>query len=183
MKRLLVVAAVLACMSLAACMPPATATTAARSDTWPAGWTLPNHKLTPGATASGYGLRDICPHVNPKLEAARPSYAEEKQVYQEYGIMHHHRGQFEVDHLISIELLGNPGSIRNLWPELNDKPDSAAIRAEHLNPAYVHNSKDILEDVLHRDVCSGRVRLGVAQKAIASDWRVAYVKYVGRPPK
>jgi len=178
-KRALALAAVLL---LTGCAAASASTTTTRTS-WPANWTLPSHRLTPGATATGYGLKDICPHVNPSLEAARPSYAEKQRVYREYGITRHRRGQYEVDHLVPIELLGNPSSIRNLWPEPNDKPDPAAIKAEHLDPAYILNSKDILEDVLHRDVCSGKVALTVAQKAFTGDWRVAYVKYVGRPPK
>jgi hypothetical protein len=174
MKRLFAVAVVVACASLAACVP-------ASASAYPASWKLPNHRLTPGVVAAGYGLKDICPHVNPKLEAARPSYAEKVQVYREYGVTHHVTGQYEVDHSIPIELLGSPSSIRNLWPEPNDKANPATIKAEHLNPAYIENSKDILEDVLHRDVCDGQVRLSVAQKAISTDWRAAYVKYVGKP--
>jgi hypothetical protein len=179
--RILLVAAV--ALAVTACTPALASPAATRAQQWPATWTLPDHKLTPGATAPGYGLKDICPHVNPKLEAMRPSYAEKTAVYREYGILHHTTGQYEVDHEVPIELDGNPGSIKNLWPEPNDKPDPAAIKAEHLNPAFIHNSKDILEDVLHADVCSGKVRLTVAQKAIAADWRAAYVTYVGRPPR
>jgi len=184
MKRFILVVLAAACVT--ACAPPSGASAAA----WPATWKLPSRKLTPGATAPGYGIRDICPHVNPALEAARPTYAQEQQVYREYGILSHRKGQYEIDHRIPIELLGNPGrlpgkpaSIKDLWPEPNDKPDPAMIRKYHLDPAYIENSKDILEDVLHADVCSGRVRLAAAQKAFTSDWRAAYVRYVGRPPK
>jgi hypothetical protein len=171
---------VLGAAALAVCT--ATAASASTSDGWPANWTLPNHGLTPGATATGYGIKNICPYVNPKLEAARPSYAEEQQVYARYGITSHRAGQYEVDHLIPIELLGSPSSIQNLWPEPNDKASSSAIKAEGLDPAYILNSKDILEDVLHKDVCDGQVSLAMAQHAIATDWRVAYVKYVGSAP-
>jgi hypothetical protein len=39
-----------------------------------------------------------------------------RKVYAEYGITHHEPSEFEVDHLISLEL-GGSNSIRNLWPE------------------------------------------------------------------
>lgn len=143
-------------------------------------------KLTPGAVQPGYGLKDICPHVNPALEAMRPSTAEKALVYRAYRIGSHPAGKYEIDHLIPIELLGQAGAdlsapARNLWPELNDTPDPAMIRKYHLSAAYVHNSKDVLEDVLHDKVCTGTVPLATAQRAIATDWRAAYVQYVGKP--
>ncbi len=188
MRRVLYVFAVAAlagCGSYGTTPPPATpppSPGASAASTWPVGWTLPNRSLTPGALATGYTVADICPHVNPALEAARPSATEVRQVYQRYGITSHHPGQFEADHLVPIELLGAPDDPRNMWPEPNDTPAPDAIHAEHLSPAFVHNSKDILEDVLHRDVCDGSVPLAAAQQAIASDWRKAYARYVGLLP-
>jgi hypothetical protein len=38
--------------------------------------------------------------------------------------------------------------------------------------------KDRLEDRLHELVCAGRLSLPEAQKAIATDWIVAYRRYV-----
>lgn len=154
---------------------------------WPAGWTLPDRKLSPGAVQPGYGIRDICPHVNPALEAMRPSTAEKALVYRAYGIFSHPAGKYEIDHVDAIELLGLAGApagnpTLNLYPELNDTPDPAMLLKYGLSRAFVHNSKDVLEDVLHADVCAGRVPLATAQHAIMTDWRVAYVTYVGPPP-
>ena len=123
--------------------------------------------VTPGATfkvstaaicRSGYAasVRDV-------------SQSEKIRVYAEYGILHHSTDQYEIDHLISLELGGN-NSISNLWPELNDHPRG-----------YL-NSKDILENRLHSLVCSGALPLSSAQQQISTDWVVTYHKYFGTWP-
>ena len=38
------------------------------------------------------------------------------QVYRAYGITSHKPGEYEIDHLVSLEL-GGSNSTRNLWPE------------------------------------------------------------------
>jgi hypothetical protein len=95
-------------------------------------------------------------HVSGKVKAA---------VYREYRIVHHASGEYEVDHLISLEL-GGSNDIRNLWPE--------SYRTEPWN-AHV---KDKLEDRLHALVCAGKMSLPDAQKAIAGDWKSAYRRWV-----
>src|SRR5690242_12648361 len=77
---------------------------------------LPDPKLTPGA-------------VDPRLTEAvlrapgftTSSYrdvpdSEKAKVYAEYGIGSHPAGEFEVDHLISLEL-GGSNELANLWPQ------------------------------------------------------------------
>jgi hypothetical protein len=76
---------------------------------------------------------------------------------------------YEEDHLISLELGGDPTSESNLWPE----PWTGALNA---------HVKDRLENALHRQVCDGVVKLETAQKAIAFDWVAAYEQYVGPLP-
>jgi hypothetical protein len=199
--------AVLAALAIAGCAPlssssgsgtssgasvpaPGTAASTASSAQaqYPASWGLPDRTLTPGALQVGYTIRDICPHVNPALEALRPSSEQVAAMYRAYGITHRSYGQYEADHLVPVELLGlaSGGTAAdptlNLWPEVNDRPDPAMIAKYRLSPGYVHNSKDLEEDVLHADVCSGKVPLATAQHAIATDWRQAYVTYVGTPP-
>jgi hypothetical protein len=63
----------------------------------------------------------------------------------------------EYDHLIPLELGGDPNDPRNLWVEPGASP----------------NPKDAVEARLHQLVCSGTVPLTVAQQAIASDWTTA----------
>jgi hypothetical protein len=96
--------------------------------------------------------------------------SEKNQVYAEYGITRHTTGQYEIDHLISLEL-GGSNAIGNLWPELNDHPHG-----------YL-NSKDILENRLHALLCTGKVSLRSAQTLIASDWVTTYHRFLGAWPK
>lgn len=74
-------------------------------------------------------------------------------------------GDYEEDHLISLELGGDPLSPLNLWPQ-PWKPEPGA------------KAKDKLENVLHKMVCAGKIPLAQAQKEIAEDWWLAYQKYV-----
>jgi hypothetical protein len=75
----------------------------------------------------------------------------------------------EYDHLVSLELGGDPNDPANLWVEPNDNP-SATTTA---------NSKDKLENRLHSLVCAGQLGLATAQSAIASNWVTAYQQYMG----
>jgi hypothetical protein len=69
---------------------------------------------------------------------------------------------YEYDHLIALELGGAPNDPHNLWPESGASP----------------NPKDTLEGRLRREVCAGEITLGVAQRAIARNWVLAYHRYV-----
>lgn len=73
--------------------------------------------------------------------------------------------QTELDHLIALELGGDPRDVRNLFPE------------PYLPVPGAHE-KDVLENRLHALVCGGQLDLASAQLAIAADWLAAYRKYV-----
>ena len=90
-----------------------------------------------------------------------------KQVYAEYGITSHQPGEYEVDHLISLEL-GGSNSVKNLWPESYKGEWNAHV-------------KDKLENKLHQEVCDGSLDLSTAQHEIATNWIAAYQKYLGQP--
>lgn len=92
------------------------------------------------------------------------------EVYVEYGITHRTPGQYEIDHLISLEL-GGSNAIGNLWPELNDHAHG-----------YLNN-KDILENRLHALICIGKISLRSAQTLIASNWVTTYHRFFGAWPK
>ena len=70
-------------------------------------------------------------------------------VYAEYGIISHKSGQYEVDHLVPLEL-GGSNDIANLWPE----------------PCPECYKKNTMENYLHKQVCSGKVPLAEAQHEI-----------------
>jgi hypothetical protein len=63
----------------------------------------------------------------------------------------------EFDHLVPLEVGGDPNDPRNLWVEPGASP----------------NPKDGVESKLHQLVCAGTVRLTAAQEAIATDWTTA----------
>src|SRR5436305_1905025 len=100
---------------------------------------LPDPKLTPGDTLD-VTAADICTPGYSKKVRNVPQEVK-RQAYAEYGIASHQPGEFEVDHLISLEL-GGSNSLRNLWPQ--------SYRTQPWN-AHV---KDAIENELHREVCS-----------------------------
>jgi len=71
----------------------------------------------------------------------------------------------EYDHLISLQLGGDPNDSRNLWVEPADPG--------HKKGSGVNNAKDPVETKLHTAVCKGTVTLAAAQKAIVTDWTTA----------
>lgn len=71
----------------------------------------------------------------------------------------------EYDHLISLQLGGDPNDPRNLWVEPADPGHKAG--------AGVNNRKDPVETKLHTAVCSGKTTLAAAQQAIVADWTTA----------
>lgn len=74
-------------------------------------------------------------------------------------------GNAEYDHLISLQLGGDPNDPRNLWVQ---PPDPG-----HKAGGGVNNKKDPVETRLHTAVCSGKVTLAAAQRAIVTDWTTA----------
>ncbi len=120
---------------------------------------LPDRDCTPGAIIATATIEQIC--VPGYSRSVRNVPLEEKnQVYQEYTITHHAQGEYEVDHLISLEL-GGSNDIANLWPEAAD-------------PRPGFHEKDQLENYLHDQVCSGSISLQEAQKKISTNWLGIY---------
>lgn len=128
---------------------------------------LPDPKLSPGDVLTS-DPKIICVSGYTQTVRNVPQNLKE-QVYREYGIISREPGEYEIDHIISLEL-GGSNSIRNLYPE--------SYKTQPLN-AHV---KDKLENRLHALACSGKMTFQEAQQAIASNWTAAYVKYVGALP-
>lgn len=129
---------------------------------------LPDPARTPGDVLTT-DTRQICSPGYTQTMRNVPE-AIKRQVYQEYGILSHNPGEYEVDHLISLEL-GGSNSIRNLWPESYiSKPLNAHV-------------KDAMENKLHQLVCAGKLPIQEAQRMIAQDWTAAYQRYVGPLPR
>ena len=120
---------------------------------------LPDSACTPGAIFSTATTQQICKSGYASSVRNVPS-SEKDQVYAEYGITHHSAGQYEVDHLISLEL-GGSNDIANLWPEA-------------ASPTPGFHQKDRVENYLHDQVCSGAMSLKDAQNEIATKWLTAY---------
>ena len=66
--------------------------------------------------------------------------------------------EFELDHVVPLELGGHPRNIRNLVLQPWDSEGGA-------------REKDSLEHKLKRRVCAGKMSLGDAQTCIWDDWR------------
>ncbi len=128
----------------------------------------PNSQLTPGDVLTT-DANVVCVSGYTQTVRNVPESLKE-QVFSEYGVVNRQPGDYEVDHLISLEL-GGSNSLQNLWAE--------SYVSQPLN-AHV---KDRLENVLHDLVCAGRLKLTAAQRMIANDWTLAYQKYVGTLPR
>ena len=120
---------------------------------------------TPGAIFPGVTKDQICKPGYAKSVRNVPE-SEKNQVYAEYGIKTHKAGDYEVDHLISLEL-GGSNEIANLWPEA-------------ASPTPGFHQKDRFENYLHDQVCSGAISLAEAQRRIASNW-LQYWQEAGQP--
>jgi hypothetical protein len=127
-----------------------------------AGGALPDSECTPGV-AFAVGTSSICvPGYSRRVR--HMAAATKRRVFAEYGITSHRPGEYEVDHVIPLEL-GGSNAIANLWPE-------------RANPPPGFHQKDRLENRLHQFVCTGGLSLATAQRAIARNWLTAYQRYV-----
>ena len=120
---------------------------------------LPGTACTPGAIFSGATSDQICQSGYASSVRNVP-ISEKDQVYAEYGITSHLPGQYEVDHLVSLEL-GGSNDIANLWPEA-------------ASPTPGFHQKDEVENYLHDQVCTGAIPLATAQQEIATNWLAVY---------
>jgi hypothetical protein len=124
---------------------------------------LPDSSCTPRAidprVTQDNIKQTIC--VKGYTQTVRPpvSYTNKLKMQQitAYGYTDKNPRDYEEDHLISLELGGNPTDPKNLWPEPGASP----------------NPKDKIENLCHEKVCSGQITLGQAQQEIATNWPTA----------
>lgn len=122
---------------------------------------LPDSACTPGALMPNVTQQQICtPGYSSSVRNVPAS--EKDQAYAEYGIASHTTGQYEVDHLVSLEL-GGSNDIANLWPEA-------------ASPTPGFHQKDAVENYLHAQVCDGKMALHDAQVTLATNWLAAYAQ-------
>ena len=133
---------------------------------------LPRRDLTPGAidprvTQSNLGnticRRGYTATVRLPFEYTNAMKHRLMRVYGVAGSIH----DYELDHLIPLELGGCPDCETNLWPQPRDGFPGA-------------REKDEVEDYLHHEVCSGAMPLAWAQREIASDWYAVYKEIHGK---
>ncbi len=135
---------------------------------------LPNRRRTPGAINPAVTQADIhsticVPGWTASIRPAS-SYTTALKIQQlASGYAYNgdlNTGDYEEDHLISLEIGGSPASPANLWPEPYAATDGA-------------RTKDRIENKLHSLVCAGVISLATAQRAIAGNWWIAYNTYEG----
>lgn len=127
---------------------------------------LPNSGLTPGSTFQSVTAADICvPGYASRVRNV--SFQEKIEVYRSYKIYYRRHAEYELDHLVPLEL-GGDNSAANLWPQSYSGFWNARI-------------KDRLENQLHSRVCRGIIPLAQAQRDFTTNWVVAYQKYLGTP--
>lgn len=122
--------------------------------------------VNPAVTQSNIG-QTIC--VSGWTKTIRPPASYTTKLKKQQMAAQHLKGPpslYEEDHLISLEIGGNPTDPNNLWPQPWAGPHGA-------------HQKDALENRLKRMVCARKITLADAQTAIRTDWTAAYRKYVG----
>lgn len=88
-----------------------------------------------------------------------------RQLVQAAGLPWNHIADYELDHLIPLELGGAPADRRNLW-------------LQSWTGSWNAHLKDHLENRLKEMVCAHELSLKEAQEAIANNWTQAYVQYM-----
>jgi hypothetical protein len=125
---------------------------------------FPNPVLTPGDVLTS-DAKTVCVSGY-AASVRRVPESLKRTVFLSYGINKKLGEDWEVDHLISLEL-GGSNSIKNLWPESGV--------TQPLN----YHVKDRLENAMHDLVCNGQITLEAAQKGIATNWALLYKTWLG----
>ena len=127
--------------------------------------TLADFSVTPGAVRT-VDKTEVCFHST--REWRHWSRARDDRILMEYGLPAGPHPDFEIDHLIPLEL-GGADEDSNLWPQ----------RRRSIEPHWNAERKDRLERELANLVCGGEMALTEAQELIRKDWVKAYREYIG----
>jgi hypothetical protein len=119
--------------------------------------------VTQATIASTICIRSYTATVRPPEDVTAPEKRASAASYSYTGSLH----TAEYDHLIPLELGGDPNASANLWVQPNDRAGATTT----------YNSKDALENTLHELVCSEQMPLDAARKMIATNWVAAYHQY------
>lgn len=128
---------------------------------------LPDPSCTPGAVSPAVTQANIgaticrsgyTAEIRPSTSVTSAEKQANAESYDYTGTMR----TAEYDHLISLQLGGDPNDERNLWVE----PPGPGQRG-------TYNDKDRVETKLRTAVCSGKVPLAIVQRAIATHWTTA----------
>lgn len=122
---------------------------------------LPDTACSPGAILTTDSKIVCVTGYTKKVRAV--STATMKKVFKEYDLSWSNRSNYEIDHLISLEL-GGSNDISNLFPESYVITNGA-------------KTKDTFENYLHSQVCKGLMTLEEAQKEISGDWLSYYQQW------
>lgn len=124
---------------------------------------LPDPVKTPGAVLTT-NPAIVC--VDGYASSVRNVSTETKnKIYRDYGIFSREPKEYEIDHLISLQL-GGSNDPKNLWPQ--------SFRTFPYNALL----KDKLEGRLNWLVCHGYMTLPFAQQLIAGNWIEAYDNFL-----
>lgn len=121
---------------------------------------LPDHKLTPGLLRPDATAQQLCAKGFTTRRYRHTTAAMKATVYREYGRTKKPGVCCEVDHLVPLEL-GGADDVKNLWPQPYEPVPGA-------------HQKDLVEDCLHRLVCTGKVSLPDAQHRLIANWYAEY---------
>jgi hypothetical protein len=133
---------------------------------------LPDPTCTPGAISPAVTQANIATTIctagytatiRPPESITAPEKVGSAAAYSYTGSLH----TAEYDHLIPLELGGDPNDPANLWVQPNDRSGATTT----------YNTKDTLERSLKNLVCTGQMTLAAARQAIATNWVAAYLRY------
>jgi hypothetical protein len=120
---------------------------------------LPDSSLTPGAVDPTKTVQVLCaPGYSTRLVRPPVSYTDHLKIQQMR--LYNRTGttrDYEEDHLVPLEIGGNPTDPKNLWPE----PWAGQ---------YGAHVKDTVENAAKRAVCKGSISLPAAQSGFESNW-------------